>query len=133
MKVNEIIEILEENDLSNIEELKNENGIILLKFFLDFDSDVLSAAKSYANEESDYEAESVEWYNEYLLPYLYDYANDEVLDIVEEIVEELEIAGEVMAFQLSSTNYDSIQFMALFTAEDNDITIEEVAKEFILG
>lgn len=133
MKVNEIVEILEENDLNNIEELKNENGIILFKFFLDFDSDVLSAAKSYANEESDYEAESVEWYNEYLLPYLYDYANDEVLDIVEEIVEELEIAGEVMAFQLSSTNYDSIQFMALFTAEDNDITIEEVAKEFILG
>lgn len=133
MKVNEIVEILEENDLNNIEELKNEDGVILLKFFLDFDSDVLSAAKSYANEESDYEAESVEWYNEYLLPYLYDYANDEVLDIVEEIVEELEIAGEVMAFQLSSTNYDSIQFMALFTAEDNDITIEEVAKEFILG
>ena len=133
MKVNEIVEILEENDLNNIEELKNEDGVILLKFFLDFDSDVLSAAKSYANEESDYEDESVEWYNEYLLPYLYDYANDEVLDIVEEIVEELEIAGEVMAFQLSSTNYDSIQFMALFTAEDNDITIEEVAKEFILG
>lgn len=133
MKINEIVEILEENDLSNIEELKNEDGVILVKFFLDFDEDLLSAAKSYANEEGDYEAESIEWYNEYLLPYLYDYANDEVLDIIEEIVEELEIAGEVMAFQLSSTNYESIQFMALFTEEDNEITIEEVAKEFILG
>lgn len=133
MRINEIIEILEENDLSNIEELKNEDGVVLVKFFLDFDEDVLSAAKSYANEEGDYESESIEWYNEYLLPYLYDYANDEVLDIVEEIVEELEIAGEVMAFQLSSTSYESIQFMALFTEEDNEITIEEVAKEFILG
>lgn len=133
MNINEIIEILEENELNNIEELKNENGIVLLKFFLDFDEDVMNAAKSYANEESDYEKESVEWYNEYLLPYLYDYANDEVLDIVEEIVEELDVAGEVMAFQLSSTNYESIQFMALFTSEDNEITIEEVAKEFILG
>ena len=133
MRISEILEILEENDLSNIEELKNEDGVILVKFFLDFDEDLLSAAKSYANEEGDYEAESIEWYNEYLLPYLYDYANDEVLDIIEEIVEELEIAGEVMAFQLSSTNYESIQFMALFTEEDNEITIEEVAKEFILG
>lgn len=133
MRIDEIIEILEENDLSNIEELKNEDGVVLVKFFLDFDEDVLSAAKSYANEEGDYEAESKEWYNEYLLPYLYDYANDEVLDIIEEIVEDLEVAGEVMAFQLSSTNYESIQFMALFTHEDNEITIEEVAKEFILG
>ena len=133
MRINEIIEILEENDLSNIEELKNEDGVVLVKFFLYFDEYVLSAAKSYANEEGDYESESIEWYNEYLLPYLYDYANDEVLDIVEEIVEELEIAGEVMAFQLSSTSYESIQFMALFTEEDNEITIEEVAKEFILG
>ena len=133
MKSNQIIEILEENNISEIETLKNENGKVLLKFFLDFDKDVINAAKSYSNEESDYEEESAEWYNEYFLPYLYDYANDEVLDIVEEIVEELEIAGEVMAFQLNSSNYDFIQFMALFTEEDEDITIEEVAKEFILG
>ena len=133
MKSNQIIEILEENNISEIETLKNENGKVLLKFFLDFDKDVINAAKSYSNEESDYEEESAEWYNEYFLPYLYDYANDEVLDIVEEIVEELEIAGEVMAFQLNSSNYDFIQFMALFTEEDEDITIEEVAKGFILG
>lgn len=131
MNINEIIKILDENSLSEIEELKNENGIFLVRFFLDFDEDVLNAARSYANDESDYESESIEWYKEYFIPYLYDYANDEAVDIIEEIVEELEISGEIMAFQMDSTNYKSIQFMALFTEEDNDISIEDIAKEFI--
>ena len=131
MDSNKIIKILEENNLSEIEELKNENGIFLVKFFLDFDEDVLSAARSYSNEESDYEEESNEWFKEYFIPYLYEYGNDEVVDIIEEIVEDLDICGEVMAFQMNSSNYEFMQFMALFTAEDQDLTIEEVAKEFI--
>lgn len=131
MKINEIIRILDENELTEIEELKNEDGIILLKFFFDFDEDILAAARSYSNDESDYEEESSEWYKEFFIPYLYDYANDEVVDIIEEIVEELDVAGEVMAFQMNSSNYESMQFMALFTDEDQDISIEDVAKEFI--
>ena len=131
MNSNNIIEILEENNLTEIEELKNEDGIFLVKFFLDFDDDVLSAARSYSNEESDFEEESSEWYKEYFIPYLYDYGNDEVVDIIEEIVEELDISGEVMAFQIDSSNFEFIQFMALFTEEDSELTIEDVAKEFI--
>ncbi|VYT91275.1 hypothetical protein [Clostridium tertium] len=131
MKINEIIRILDENELTEIEELKNEDGIILLKFFFDFDEDILAAARSYSNDESDYEEESSEWYKEFFIPYLYDYANDEVVDIIEEIVEELDVVGEVMAFQMNSSNYESMQFMALFTDEDQDISIEDVAKEFI--
>lgn len=131
MESNKIIEILEENNLTEIEELKNEDGVCLIKFFLDFDEDVLSAARSYSNEESDYEEESNEWYKEYFIPYLYDYGNDEVVDIIEEIVEELDIAGEVMAFQMNSTSYEFMQFMALFTDGDQDLSIEDVAKEYI--
>ena len=131
MNSNNIIEILEENNLTEIEELKNEDGVFLVKFFLDFDDDVLSAARSYSNEESDFEEESNEWYKEYFIPYLYDYGNDEVVDIIEEIVEELDISGEVMAFQIDSSNFEFIQFMALFTEEDSDLSIEDVAKEFI--
>lgn len=131
MESKKIIEILEENNLTEIEELKNEDGVCLVKFFLDFDEDVLNAARSYSNEESDYEEESSEWYKEYFIPYLYDYGNDEVVDIIEEIVEELDIAGEVMAFQMSSTSYEFMQFMALFTDQDQDLTIEDVAKEYI--
>ena len=130
MKVNQIISILEENQLTEIEELKNEDGIILVKFFFDFDEDVLSAARSYSNDESDYEEESNEWYKEFFIPYLYEYANDEVVDIIEEIVDEVDLAGEVMAFQMNSNSFETMQFMALFT--DEDLTIEDVAKEFII-
>lgn len=132
MKINQIISILEENKLTEIEELKNEDGIILVRFFFDFDEDVLSAARSYSNDESDYEEESNEWYKEFFIPYLYEYANDEVVDIIEEIVEEVDLAGEVMAFQMNSNSFETMQFMALFTDEDQDITIEDVAKEFII-
>lgn len=132
MKLNQIISILEENQLTEIEELKNEDGIILVRFFFDFDEDVLSAARSYSNDESDYEEESNEWYKEFFIPYLYEYANDEVVDIIEEIVEEVDLAGEVMAFQMNANSFETMQFMALFTDEDQDITIEDVAKEFII-
>lgn len=132
MKLNQIISILEENQLTEIEELKNKDGIILVRFFFDFDEDVLSAARSYSNDESDYEEESNEWYKEFFIPYLYEYANDEVVDIIEEIVEEVDLAGEVMAFQMNANSFETMQFMALFTDEDQDITIEDVAKEFII-
>ena len=36
-----------------------------------------------------------------------------------------------MAFQIDSVNCESIQFMALFTEEDSDLSIEDVVKEFI--
>ena len=36
-----------------------------------------------------------------------------------------------MAFQIEASNLETMQFMALFTEEDSDITIEDVAKEFI--
>jgi hypothetical protein len=131
MKVDKIISMLDENLLSDIEELKNEEEMFLVKFLFEFDEDVLNAARSYSNEESDYEEESSEWYTEYFLPYLYEYGNDEVVDIIEEIVDELEISGEVMAFQMDPSNFEGLKFMALFTEEDSDISIEDVAKEFV--
>lgn len=131
MKIDKIINMLDENLLSDIEELKNEEEMFLVKFLFEFDEDVLNAARSYSNEESDYEEESSEWYTEYFLPYLYEYGNDEVVDIIEEIVEELEISGEVMAFQMDPSNFEGLKFMALFTEEDSDISIEDVVKEFV--
>ena len=131
MEVSKIINILDENFLNEIEELRVEKDLVLLRFYFDFDEDVLNAAKSYSNEESDYEEESNEWYKEYLIPYLYEYGNDEVLDVIEEIIEELEIEGELMAFQMDPSNVEAMQFMALFTNGDKDISIEDVAKDFI--
>lgn len=131
MNITEILNILDENNLSEIEELRSEEDLLLVKFYFDFDEDVLNAAKAYANEESDYEFESIEWIKEYFIPYLYDFANDEVLSIIEEIVDELDVSGEIMAFQMDSNNSNYTQFMALFTNGLDDITIEEVVKDFI--
>ncbi|WP_300382360.1 hypothetical protein [Clostridium sp.] len=131
MEVNKIISILDENFLSEIEELKIEKDLFLVRFNFDFDEDVLKAAKSYSNEESDYEEESNEWYKEYLIPYLYEYGNDEVLDVIEEIIEELEIEGEIMAFQMQPSNVESMQLMGLFTSGEKEVSIEDVAKDFI--
>lgn len=131
MLTTEILRYLNENGLSEIEELRKDHELFLVKFYYDFDKDILDAAKAYANDESDYEEGCREWYVEYYLPYLYDFANDEVLEIIEEIVEENDVAGEVMAFQMDISNHNSVQFMALFSKEDSIISIEEVVKEFI--
>jgi hypothetical protein len=130
MKVNEIVNFLKENELADVEILKSEKDLLLVNFYFDFDEDLLAAAKAYANEECEDEASDA-WEKEYYLPYLYDFCNDEVLSIVEDITEDFNIAGEFMAFQMKDRTADYVQFMALFTNEDSDISIEEVVKEYV--
>ena len=131
MQESQIIKILNENELSEIEVLKKDDDFVLINFYFDFDKDVLDAAKAYSNEESSLEEYSKDWYKEYYFPYLYDFANDEVLEIIEEIVEELGIEGEMMAIQMTEKTRDYVQFMALFTEEDSNISIEEVVKDYM--
>ena len=131
MKESQIIKILNQNDLSEVEVLKKGEEFVLINFYFDFDKEVLDAAKAYSNEESDLEEYTKEWYTEYYFPYLYDFANDEVVEIIEEIIEELEIEGEMMAVQMTEKTSDYVQFMALFTEEDSNISIEEVVKEYM--
>ena len=130
MKVNEIVSFLQENELGDVEILKSEKDLLLVNFYYDFDEDLLAAAKAYAKEKGEDES-SEAWEKEYYLPYLYDFCNDEVLSIVEDITEELNIAGEFMAFQMKDRTTEYVQFMALFTNEDSDISIEEVVKDYI--
>lgn len=131
MKESQITKILQENGLSEVEILKKEEEFVLINFYFDFDKDLLDAAKAYANTESELEENSKEWYSEYYFPYLYDFANDEVLEVIEDIIEELDIEGEMMAFQMTEKTSDYVQFMALFTEEGSNISIEEVVKEFM--
>ena len=127
----EIVKILKENDLSDVEVLKNTEEYILVNFYFDFDKDLQDAAKAYANEESKEEEFSAKWYSEYYFPYLYDFANDEVLEVIEEIIESLDLEGEMMAFQMTEKTSDYVQFMALFTEEESNISIEEVVKDYM--
>ena len=127
----EIVKILKENDLSDVEDLKNTEEYILVNFYFDFDKDLQDAAKAYANEESKEEEFSAKWYSEYYFPYLYDFANDEVLEVIEEIIESLDLEGEMMAFQMTEKTSDYVQFMALFTEEESNVAIEEVVREYL--
>lgn len=127
----EIVKILKENDLSDVEVLKNTEEYILVNFYFDFDKDLQDAAKAYANEESKEEEFSAKWYSEYYFPYLYDFANDEVLEVIEEIIESLDLEGEMMAFQMTEKTSDYVQFMALFAEEESNVAIEEVVREYL--
>ena len=127
----EIVKILKENDLSDVEVLKNTEEYILVNFYFDFDKDLQDAAKAYANSESNEEEFSNAWYNEYYFPYLYDFANDEVLEVIEQVIETLDVEGEMMAFQMTEKTSDYVQFMALFTEEESNVAIEEVVREYL--
>ena len=129
MNVKDIIDILNNNGLSEVEELVSGDKYSLINFYFDFDKDVEEAAKSYADDEST--AGSEEWMKEFYLPYLYDYANDEVLEIVEEIIEDLDVEGEMMAFQMNEKTAGYVQFMVLFNEEGYDVAIEEIVKEYM--
>ena len=105
MNVKDIINILNDNGLSEVEELVAADKYSLINFYFDFDKDVEAAAKAYAN--------------------------DEVLEIVEEIIEDLDVEGEMMAFQMNEKTAGYVQFMVLFNEEGCDVAIEEVVKEYM--
>ena len=63
-----IIAFLEDNDLSEVEEVKFDDEALVLRFYYDFDRDEIEAARAYANDECEEEEESEEWYEEYFLP-----------------------------------------------------------------
>lgn len=129
LEIKDIVEILNDNDLSEVEELIVKEDHCLINFYFDFDKDVEAAAKAYADEEST-EGTKV-WMEDFYLPYLYDYANDEVLEIIEEITEDLDVEGEMMAFQMNEKIASYVQFMVLFNNEGCNVSIEDVVKEYM--
>lgn len=131
MDISEIKSFLEDNDLSDVEEIKQEDDYILLKFYYDFDKDELMAAKSYSNEESDFEAESDEWYNEYYIPFLKDIADDNVESIVEDAADEFEIEGKYKSLVMESGELGYLRFVAVFSAEMDESEMEDILNDYV--
>lgn len=131
MDISEIKSFLEDNDLSDVEEIKQEDDYILLKFYYDFDKDELMAAKSYSNEESDFEAESDEWYNEYYIPFLKNIADDNVESIVEDAAEEFEIEGKYKSLVMESGELGYLRFVAVFSAEMDESEMEDILNDYV--
>lgn len=123
MKEREIIEFLEKNDLSEVEEVDYKEGLLVLRFFYDFDKDELAAAKNYASDESEDTEEGEVWREEFYIPYLNDIAADNVGEIIEEAIEEFELVGQYVSYGVDEEQEQN-EFIAVFSKEDFDI--EEV-------
>lgn len=132
MKKSEVLNFLSESGLSEVEEIKYKSKILVVKFYYDFDKEELEAAKAYANEESDYDAESKDWLSEYVLPYLNDLATDNVGEMIEEAMEEFDIEGQYAAFDIDLNNYAYNEFIAVFTNQGEEVELDDVMDDLDL-
>ena len=130
MEISEIENFLKDNGLSEIEEIDNEENYSVIKFYYDFDKDELSAARAYANEESDLESESAEWYTDWYLSYLSDLAKDNVEEIIEELSEEFEVITAHKALEITAKAADYMKFVAIITNEEID-DIDDILMEYM--
>lgn len=126
MEKEKIISFLLDNDLEEVKELSCDNGVIVLRFYYDFDEDEINAAKAYASDESEDEEEGDSWYNEFLLPYLNELAVDSTGEIIEELMEELSVEAQYVSYELDRENYDYNEFIAVFYEKGRDIDLDEV-------
>lgn len=130
MNITEIITYLEENGLGEVEEIKKVNGASIIKFYYDFDNDELAAARNYANDESDFEPESDEWYSEYYIPYLKDIATDNVEGICEDIIDEYEVRCKCKNVETQKGNGEYFEFIAIISERLEDSELEDMLNEY---
>ncbi|MBV7276270.1 hypothetical protein [Clostridium thailandense] len=129
MNKEEIIKYLEENGLSDIEDLEYKGNAVVLRFTFDFDEDEINAAKAYADDESEDETEGDTWYNDFFLPYLNELAIDNVGEIIEESMEELDLESQFVSYEIDRENYNYNEFIAVFYKRGLEIDIDQVLEE----
>ncbi|OSA94345.1 UNVERIFIED_ORG: hypothetical protein B2H98_12420 [Clostridium botulinum] len=130
MKSSEIIEYLEKNGLSEVEEINITDEYILIKFFYDFDKEEIDAAENYANEDCDFDDDSDEWYNDFYMPYLNDIAMDNIESIIEEAMEDLDIEGKYRQIESETRNLGYVKFISVFTNSDSEVDLDEVLIDY---
>lgn len=130
MNSSQIINYLEDNDLADVEEIKQKSNYVIVRFYYDFDKEELNAAKAYSTEESDFEPESDEWYNECYIPYLKDIAIDNVEAIIDEISDELEIEAKYKEFGMENVDSGYFKFEAVFSDTLTDTEMEDILNDY---
>ena len=120
-----VLDYLENSDLSVIEEVDYENTLVV-KVFYEFDEVELNAAKCYANEETDFEENSIEWISEGIVSYLDDIAQDSVEEIMEDLVVDLNLEIEFVGREISKENYEYKEFLLAIASEDDDLDIDKI-------
>ena len=128
MKKENILQYLENNGLSDIEIMKENEGMIVASAYYDFDDDELDAAKAFADdqvEEDDDEAT----YNEFFTNYLVDLAVDNLGEVMEELIEEEGIDAQYLTYEIDQDETESLQVAMLFSKGDIDADLEDILDE----
>lgn len=128
MNKENILQYLENNGLSDIEIMKENEGMIVASAYYDFDDDELDAAKAFADdqvEEDDDEAT----YNEFFTNYLVDLAVDNLGEVMEELIEEEGIDAQYLTYEIDQEETESLQVAMLFSKGDIDADLEDILDE----
>lgn len=128
MNKDNILQYLENNGLSDIDILKEEEGLIVATAYYDFDGDELDAAKAYADDQVE-EDDSEEVYNEFFNNYLVDLAVDNLGEVMEELIEEEGIDAQYLTYELDPEEVESLQVAMLFSSGDADNDLEDILDE----
>lgn len=131
MNTQDILDFLEDNGISEVEELKSDDESVVLKLYYDFDAEEISAARAYANEESDVEEESDEWYRDWYLSYLYDIAKDNLEEIFEEMNEEFNTSSFIKSISDDASSTEYVKFAAVICSEDYEEDLEEELNDYL--
>lgn len=145
-KKDEILKLMEEAELADIEVLKEEENLTLVRFFYDFDQDELAAAENFANSEEDEEVideadddreaekdlaydEDDEFFGDAKQKYLSEIAIDHVGEILEDIQDELMMEIQYVGYNLDEGEYDAFEFIAIVFEKGQALNIEDILDE----
>ncbi|MCY6484680.1 hypothetical protein OW763_10040 [Clostridium aestuarii] len=120
MNKKEIVNFLQNNGLSQVEEISYKEDILVLKFFYEFDKDEIDAAKSYADDESDDVKRGEIWNDGFFIPYLSDISEDNVGEIIEEITEEFDLIAQYVLYN-GDYEQEYNEFIGIFSKKDFEI------------
>ncbi|SFN53790.1 hypothetical protein [Proteiniclasticum ruminis] len=128
MNKDNILEYLENNGLTDVDIIREEEGLIVATAFYDFDDEEMEAAKAYAEgqitDEEDEEASE-----EYLMNYLVDLAVDNLGEVFEELIDEEGIDAQYLTYEMDPEEPDTIQVAMLFSKGDLDKDLEDILDE----
>lgn len=131
MNKDNILEYLENNGLTDVDIIREEEGLIVAIAFYDFDDEEMEAAKAYAEgqitDEEDEEASE-----EYLMNYLVDLAVDNLGEVFEELIDEEGIDAQYLTYEMDPEEPDTIQVAMLFSKGDLDKDLEDILDELEL-
>ena len=128
MNKESIIQYLENNGLTDIDILKDEEGLVVATAYYDFDDDEMEAGKAYAKDQVvEDDDESV--FTDYLMNYLVDLAVDNIGEIMEEFIEEEGIDAQYLTYEMDQDEIESIQVAMLFSKGDFDSDLEDILDE----